>query len=80
MDAAEKVRSLIRNVPDFPSPGMHSLPFSLFHFTKVNDLNINAGIQFKDITPLLADGEGLRVTLDAIADRYKDSQIDYVAG
>jgi adenine phosphoribosyltransferase (EC 2.4.2.7) len=31
------------------------------------------GIQFKDITPLLRDGEALRQAIDAMAVRYADA-------
>ncbi len=30
------------------------------------------GVVFKDITPLLADGEGFSAVIDAIADHFKD--------
>lgn len=49
--------SLIRNVPDFPKPG----------------------IQFKDITPLLASGPGLRHAVDQLAERYR-GKVDAVVG
>ena len=52
------LRSLIRDIPDFPSPG----------------------IVFKDITPLLADADAFRVTVDALADRYADAGVDKVLG
>ncbi len=42
-----RITSAIRNVPDFPKPG----------------------IQFKDITPLLLDGEVFRDTIDLLAER-----------
>jgi len=38
------------------------------------------GIVFKDITPLLADGDALRDATDAMARPYKDAQVDRVAG
>ena len=38
------------------------------------------GIVFKDITPLLADGQLFRQTIDALAERYQDRQIDTVLG
>ena len=49
---------LIRNVPDFPIPG----------------------IQFKDITTLVADAEGLKESCDQLAALYKDSHITKVLG
>jgi adenine phosphoribosyltransferase len=52
------LRSLIRDVPDFPKPG----------------------IVFKDITTLTKDPEGLRASVDAIAERYADAGVDLVVG
>lgn len=55
-DVAGVIRSLTREVADFPEPG----------------------IQFKDLTPLLADAVGLAVVTDALADIA--SGADLVAG
>lgn len=52
------LRALVRNVPDFPEPG----------------------IQFKDITPLLADVDAFRYAIDCLSDHYSGQQIDHVAG
>ncbi len=38
------------------------------------------GIQFRDITTLLKDPVGLRVTIDELARRYADMKIDKIAG
>ncbi len=38
------------------------------------------GILFKDITPLLADGQAFRTVIDQIGDRFADRQIDLVIG
>lgn len=38
------------------------------------------GIQFRDITTLLKDAEGLRATIDAFYQRYKDQKIDKIVG
>lgn len=38
------------------------------------------GVQFRDITTLLADPEGLRLAVDTIADLYRDKEISCVAG
>ncbi|WP_419846114.1 adenine phosphoribosyltransferase [Candidatus Poriferisocius sp.] len=38
------------------------------------------GILFKDITPLLDDGEALRWAADALADRFADTPADRVVG
>ena len=39
-----------------------------------------AGIQFRDITTLLLDPSGLRMTLDILERRYREHPIDLVAG
>ena len=39
-----------------------------------------AGINFYDITTLLKDAEGLRQTIDALAEQFKDEKIDTVIG
>jgi adenine phosphoribosyltransferase len=38
------------------------------------------GIQFRDITTLLLDPEGLRLAIDGIADRHRSGKIDLVVG
>ncbi len=38
------------------------------------------GINFYDITTLLKDADGLKQTLDALAEQYKDQNIDTVIG
>jgi len=48
----EEIKGLIRDVPDFPRPG----------------------IVFKDITPLLADPDGFRATIDWMADVAEGSE------
>jgi adenine phosphoribosyltransferase len=55
-DIAALVESLMREVPDFPEPG----------------------IQFKDLTPLLADAQGLARVTDALAETAQGA--DLVAG
>ncbi len=54
----EKIKSLIRTIPDFPKPG----------------------IQFRDITTLLRDAEGLRLTIAALTEHCAGKNIDVVAG
>ena len=44
----EQIRSLIRDVPDFPQPG----------------------ILFRDITPMLANGEALHTTASLLASPF----------
>ncbi|MGV0816167.1 adenine phosphoribosyltransferase [Mycolicibacterium boenickei] len=53
---SQLVKTLLREVPDFPEPG----------------------VQFKDLTPLLADAEGLAAVTDALAATAADA--DLVAG
>src|ERR1700751_947569 len=52
------IRRAIRDIPDFPKPG----------------------IVFKDITPLLGNGELFRSTIDILAERYKSQKVDTVLG
>lgn len=54
----EKIKSTIRDVPDFPKPG----------------------IVFKDITPILKDGELFRETIKYLAEMIRDLKPDYIAG
>ena len=54
----ETIRDLIRDVPDFPKPG----------------------ILFKDITTLIRDPAGLKLTLDLLAKPFLDKGITAVAG
>lgn len=54
----DHLKSLIREVPDFPKPG----------------------INFYDITTLLKHKDGLRMTVDALAEQFKDERIDAVIG
>jgi adenine phosphoribosyltransferase len=39
-----------------------------------------AGILFRDITPLLADGPAFRAAIDAVGDRYRERHVDVVVG
>ena len=54
----ERLRQAIRNVPDFPQPG----------------------IQFKDITPLLADPQLFELSVDLMTAPYQQGDIDAVVG
>ncbi|MBT3583429.1 MAG: adenine phosphoribosyltransferase [Halobacteriovoraceae bacterium] len=38
------------------------------------------GIQFRDITSLLKDPEGFKLTIDQLVDRYKDRGIEVIVG
>jgi adenine phosphoribosyltransferase len=53
-----EIENAIRNVPDFPKPG----------------------IQFKDITPLLADARLFAGTIDLLTDGFKPGSVDAVVG
>ena len=52
------LNSLIRDVPDFPEPG----------------------VLFKDITPVLQDGELFATVTNYLAERYADQNIDKIVG
>ncbi len=55
---AGDLRDSIRNIPDFPKPG----------------------IQFKDITPVLADPRLFSACIDLLIEGFKPGQIDTVVG
>ena len=55
---AAELQAAIRNVPDFPQPG----------------------IQFKDITPVLADPKLFAGCIELLIDGFKPGQIDTVVG
>lgn len=54
----QKLKKLIREIPDFPKPG----------------------ILFYDITTMLKDAEGLRLSIDLMTDNFRGRQIDTVIG
>ncbi|MBJ94157.1 MAG: adenine phosphoribosyltransferase [Rickettsiales bacterium] len=56
--SVELISSLIRDVPDFPKPG----------------------ILFKDITPVLQDGAGLKASVDLFVERWQGKQVDKIVG
>src|SRR3954471_11601137 len=49
------------------------------HIRDIQDFP-RAGVTFKDITPLLADVDDFRFTIDAIADHFAGQTIDKVLG
>jgi adenine phosphoribosyltransferase len=53
-----EIERAIRNVPDFPKPG----------------------IQFKDITPVLADARLFSGSIDLLTEHFKPGQVDAVVG
>jgi len=56
--AASELEQAIRNVPDFPKPG----------------------IQFKDITPVLADARLFAGSIELLTEGYKPGMVDAVIG
>ena len=56
--AASDIERAIRNVPDFPKPG----------------------IQFKDITPVLADAKLFAASIDLLVGDFKPGMVDAVVG
>jgi adenine phosphoribosyltransferase len=57
-DPIEHLTSLIRDIPDFPKPG----------------------VLFRDITPLLADPQGLALSIELLANPFRGKGIDVVVG
>lgn len=57
-DVRQSIRSLIRDVPDFPKPG----------------------ILFKDLTPVFAHGPTMRQMIHALAERYRDRNVEVFIG
>jgi adenine phosphoribosyltransferase len=55
---APEIEQVIRNVPDFPKPG----------------------IQFKDITPVLADARLFAGSIDLLTENFKPGTVDAVVG
>jgi adenine phosphoribosyltransferase len=55
---AAEIQAAIRNVPDFPKPG----------------------IQFKDITPLLADARLFHGAIELLTERFPPGSVDAVVG
>ena len=56
--SVEDIRHAIRNIPDFPKPG----------------------IQFKDITPVLADARLFSGVIDLLTAGFKRGDVDFVVG
>src|SRR6185295_8591350 len=54
----EEIRKAIRNIPDFPKPG----------------------IQFKDITPVLANAQLFAGTIELLTAGFKEGDVDTVVG
>src|SRR5579862_3054611 len=57
-DRISKLKQRIRDVPDFPKPG----------------------ILFKDVTPLLGDGAGFRLSIDLLAEETRAHAPELVVG
>jgi len=57
-DTVGHLKKLIRDIPDFPKPG----------------------VLFRDITPLLADPQGLALSIELLANPYRGKGIDVVVG
>jgi adenine phosphoribosyltransferase len=55
---AKEIEQAIRNVPDFPKPG----------------------IQFKDITPVLADARLFAGSIDLLTEKFRPGEVDAVVG
>ena len=57
-DSLDKLRAAVRDVPDFPKPG----------------------IIFKDITPILCNGQLFRASIDAFLEQCRGKEIDKIVG
>ena len=57
-DVIDKLRAAVRDVPDFPKPG----------------------IIFKDITPILGNGELFRASINVFLEQCRDKEIDKIVG
>lgn len=57
-ELGERVRRTIREIPDFPKPG----------------------VSFKDITPVISDGELFRLITAHLAARYQDEGVEQIVG
>lgn len=57
-DPVGHLKKLIRDIPDFPKPG----------------------VLFRDITPLLADPQGLALSIELLANPFRGQGIDVVVG
>lgn len=57
-DLIEKLRAGVRDVPNFPKPG----------------------IVFKDITPILSDGDLFKMSIDVFLERCRGKKIDKIVG
>jgi adenine phosphoribosyltransferase len=55
--AADRLKDRIRNIPDFPQPG----------------------IMFRDITPILSDGQLFRLAITIFTERYQRKSIEKIA-
>ena len=58
LDSEQRLKRLIRDIPDYPKPG----------------------ILFRDITPLLADPQGLALSIELLANPFRGKGIDVVVG
>lgn len=58
MTKLEMIRSSIRDIPNWPEPG----------------------VMFRDISTLLQNPEAFRAVIDILVERYKDQNIDTIAG
>jgi len=57
-DLIEKLRAGVRDVPDFPKPG----------------------VVFKDITPILSNGELFKMSIEVFLERCRGKKIDKIVG
>ncbi len=63
-----------------PAPASRDISARLAAIVRAVPDHPRAGIVFRDITTLLADGQAFAEAVDAIAATYADAQVDVVAG
>jgi len=61
-------------------PNLDRRTFDLSRFIRTIPNHPKPGIQFRDITTLLRDPEGLRLSVDGIVDRHRGNGVDLVVG
>lgn len=70
----------LRSSGVYMKPNLDRRTFDLSRFIRTIPNHPKPGIQFRDITTLLRDPEGLRLSVDGIVDRHRGNGVDLVVG